>query len=136
LPATHETYIARAAAIHLAQTIWRCERYGWPKLTAPITISNPRVNPNGGKGATGYATLLEKHIILSKHVTLKIKCSRSDYTRSRDNLPEILRNRLLEYIATDHKARGPRATPKPAELEPWMQLLPVLTTQALDEFMW
>lgn len=127
-PIDNATYIARAAAIHLAQTIWRAEFYGWPKLTAPITISNPRVNPDGGKGSTGYATLLERQIKLSTTITLKIKCSRTDYVTARDDLPESLRNRLLEYIATDHKARGPRATPTPTELEPWTQLLPVLTT--------
>jgi hypothetical protein len=128
LPATLDTYTARAAAIHLAQVIWRCERYGWPRLTAPINISNPRYNPNN-KGSTGYATLLERSIKLSTTLTLKIKCSRTDYTTARDHLPENLKARMLEYIATDYPANGKRTIPTPAELEPWTLLLPALTTK-------
>ena len=123
-----DAYILRAAAIHTAKLIWRCERYGWPKLSAPITISNPRANPDGGKGATGYATLLERHVILSKHVTLKIKCSRADYTHARDALSDHLRNRALEYIATDYPATGKRVIPTPHNLTPWFYIRPDLAT--------
>jgi hypothetical protein len=128
LPATIETYIARAAAIHLAQIIWRVEHYGWPRLIAPISLSNPRYNPNN-KGSTGYATLLEREIKLSTTLTLKIKCSRTDYTTARDRLPENLKSRVLEYIATDYPATGKRTIPTPPELEPWTLILPALATK-------
>ena len=117
-----DTYILRAAAIHTAKLIWRCEHYGWPKLFAPILISDPRVNPDGGKGATGGATLLEREVVLLKHCTLKIKCSRSDYTQARDALSEHLRNRVLEYIATDYPKAGKQTIPIPHNLTPWFYI--------------
>ena len=132
LPATIDTsistYIIRAAAIHTARLIWRSEHFGWPRLSAPITISNPRVNPDGGKGATGHATLLEKQIIISTDITLKIKCSRTDYVAARETLTEALQSRVLEYIATPYPERGPRVIPTPHDLTPWIHMRPFLGT--------